>query len=406
MPVYFLTNNLIDTATLTGSNAISGFPVTNVVDVRPTTRFKTDGIVMHDCETADWAQDVDSPNEVLNPTNFKQGANSLDLGKTGTTLTYSVYLIDPTSSAYDGTGKSAYVWVYVYDKTELTGSVIGNVHFYSSANNGYRFLANAVQDVVNDGTDGWNKLGGLLSGASTIGTPVITSLDRLELWFFVPTTGDTVALGNVKMDHWHLTGGRVDVDLGSAQAITAAAIAGHDLLSTDTEIKLYYSDDASTYTEQGEFTYSADAMAMFFASSSHRYWRFEFAFTTGDTREIGRLFLGTYVQPTRGIQLGWSRALTDSSQSKRAFSGTQFADNRNKWWEADFKLSHDPAVTLDPLRAALSPLGISKSLWISLDPENNPSGPLTLYGRFKKPWSESEPLNSNHDASFSFAEDI
>ena len=94
------------------------------------------------------------------------------------------------------------------------------------------------------------------------------------------------------------------------------------------------------------------------------------------------------------------------SQTKRAFSGTQFADLRNLFWEVDFKIKHDPESTVTTLRDALADLGIGQALWIALEPIVNPNGPWTLYGRFSRPWSEAEPLNDVFDISLKFAEDL
>lgn len=199
----------------------------------------------------------------------------------------------------------------------------------------------------------------------------------------------------------------IEFDFGSTQEVTAAVIDGHDLTTGDSNIKLFHSDDGAAWTEATEFTHSVDAMAVFITSDSHRWWKIEFdKSAAGQVREIGRIFIGTFVQPTRGQLLGWKRTLSDMSQTKRAFSGTQFADIRNKFWEVDLKFTHEPDPNFTTLRDAISDLGIGTSLWIALDPVNNPNGPLTLYGRFSRPWTEAEPLNDHFDWTIKFAEDL
>ena len=199
----------------------------------------------------------------------------------------------------------------------------------------------------------------------------------------------------------------VEFDFGAAQAVTAAVIDGHDITTGDSNIKLFHSDDGAAWTEAAEFTHSVDAMVVFISSLSHRYWKVEFdKSASGEERSVGRVFIGTYVQPTRGYQLGWRRTLSDMSQTKRAFSGTQYGDTRNLFWEVDLKLSHEPTATFDTLRDELSVLGVGDPLWMALEPTTDPNGPLTLYGRFSKEWKETEPLNDFFNWSGKFAEDL
>jgi hypothetical protein len=408
MPVRFLTPNLVDDATITATDEQTGFPASNIADKRLSKRWK--GLLREtfdDCETiSGWAESADGTTPTLDNVTFKEGANSINMGKSGTASNNVIY-VKTNASTSDGTSRLFYAWVYITDINELRVTDALRILVGSDGGNYYQISKDKA-----DLSNGWNRIGGTLPDDWTIiGSPVITALDYHAIWFFTPLAADTITHGNLKMDYFHFATVQVDFDLGSAQAITASVIDGHDILSTDSDIKLWHSDDAVSYTEQAEFTWNANAMAEFFSSSSHRYWRISISNTSTtiditETREIGRVFLGIYIQPTRGMQLSGRRTRTDSGQSKRAFSGTQYADIRNKWWEVDFKLKHEPDATLTTLRDALVELGITEPLFLALEPISNPNGPYTLYGRFSRPWSESEPLNNVFDVSFKFAEDL
>jgi hypothetical protein len=411
MPVRFLTPNPADNATLTPSSEKVGFPVENVQDKRLSQRWITgnDIITIDDCETADFNQN-NAPNETLDTTNFKEGSASLNIGKSGGGGTGEYWKTE--SGTVDLTDKRAGLWLYVKDKTEFTNIQIwfgssGANYFYKN------FTPGQLTDLDADGTP-WNDLvsisGEPLQDWLSVGSPDITAIDEIRIRISTTLPTDTIALGNLKMDYWraeYLITEYIEFDFGSAQSVIAGVIDGHNLDGTETDIKLDSSTDAISWTNRATFTYNANAMAVFISSVSSRYWRIIFtkAIAT-DEREIGRVFVGTYVQPTRGMQLSWRRTRTDSGQSKRAFSGTQYADIRNKWWEVDFKLKHEPDATLTTLRDALVELGITEPLFLALEPISNPNAPYTLYGRFSRPWSESEPLNDVFDVSFKFAEDL
>ncbi len=413
MPVRFLTNNLADSATLIESTQTTGFAAENVQDKRLTKRWRTSSesaFTIHDnCETADWTQALAGLNEVVDGVNFIEGAGSLKLGKDGTN---TVARYTKTFSAINLTSKRLRLAVFVIDSTALNKlDVTLPVRIYARSSASDFFIIPAVTRAAL--TAGAWVLIGADSDVSTwsrIGTPDITAITSIRIEVKTTNAGDLLTSGDVGIDNLNsgIFDESIEFDFTTAQAVTAAVIDGHDFDGTETDIILDSSTDAITWTNRATFTFaSGEAMAVFIDSVSARYWRIKFSKSLiTETKEIGRVFIGTYTQPARGIQLGWRRTLSDSSQTKRAFSGTQFADIRPKWWEWDFKIKCEATGTFDTLRTALSTLGIGTSLWIAIDPVNNPNGPFTLYGRFSKPWSESEPINDVFDVSFKFAEDL
>jgi hypothetical protein len=182
--------------------------------------FSANTQLLDSCDVADWNDQAAASPEIVNTVNKKQGAASLDLGKSGIGNVRATYQ-KVAGSTFDGTGADFRVWVYVYDKTELRsealagpvgakslhisiGQDFGNIYFRE-------YGPNELKDVVNDGSDGWNLLGGPLSGFLTFGSPNITILDSMSLFFETTFATETIASGNIKMDYWRLLQDPVNV---------------------------------------------------------------------------------------------------------------------------------------------------------------------------------------------------
>lgn len=98
----------------------------------------------------------------------------------------------------------------------------------------------------------------------------------------------------------------IEIDLGSAQAITLAAIINHNGSSSGT-YKVKAGSSANPSTVIATFTYREFDMFALFASASHRYWRFTFEDATNSNGfgQIGYLILGAYTQPAFNFQYGY-----------------------------------------------------------------------------------------------------
>lgn len=86
-------------------------------------------------------------------------------------------------------------------------------------------------------------------------------------------------------------------DLGSALAVTGVILLDHTLTSGDSLIKLqgHTSDSWGAPAFSQTLTYAADIIAAVFSTQSYRYWRVTFTkASAGVSRDIGRIFIGTY----------------------------------------------------------------------------------------------------------------
>lgn len=155
--------------------------------------------LVDDCETADWTEGTDSIAETLNSSTFKEGSNALNLGKSGTSGTTMSY--SKTTTSVDFTSKKLFVWVYVTTLSDLVASGTAvTVRFGSDSSNYY------YQDVaIGSLAAGWNLV--VLDQASptgTTGSPVVASCDYSEIIFNTDLAADTITLGDVVMDYWHV----------------------------------------------------------------------------------------------------------------------------------------------------------------------------------------------------------
>ena len=152
-----------------------------------------------DCDTADWTESADATAETLNTTSKKEGDASLNLGKDGTGSTTASY--NKTTTSIDGTSKDLCVWVYVDDTDDLAASNALTIRFGSAAGDYYQKAYDRA-----DLADGWNFLKIAISGGfdSTTGSPVIGALDYSYIAFETTASGDTITLGDLRMDYWHV----------------------------------------------------------------------------------------------------------------------------------------------------------------------------------------------------------
>lgn len=155
--------------------------------------------LVDDCETANWTQGTDSDNETLNSSTFKEGSNALNLGKSGTSGTTMSY--SKTTTSVNFTSKKLFVWTYITTLADLVASGTAvTVRFGSDSSNYY------YQDVaIGSLSAGWNLIVlDQTSPTGTTGSPTATACDYSYIAFNTDLAADTITLGDVIMDYWHV----------------------------------------------------------------------------------------------------------------------------------------------------------------------------------------------------------
>jgi hypothetical protein len=200
----------------------------------------------------------------------------------------------------------------------------------------------------------------------------------------------------------------ITIDLGAATTITAAAFVGHDFDNTETNIQLRKSNDNFVADNNlvSTFTYSAFTMIVWTTTAAERYWRIAFTkANAADIRNIGRVFLGTYFEPTRSQAAEWTRGIVDPSPVARALAGAVYADQREKYFRTRFSLNGLTAADIATARTMFAANGKTVPIFLTLDQGGAPNE-LTHYGRFDRVPDENEMLpKPNYRLEIEFSEE-
>jgi len=198
----------------------------------------TNFITIDNCETADWTDSTDATS-LLDTAKIKQGTNSLELQKDGTTETFVKFSKDHTTER-DFTSKTLYMWLYITSLSDLVASGDAVSIIYSSdsdgASNYYQYDVDISSLAV-----GWNAISFTSATASsTTGTPDIDAMRYTSIQLNVDLAADTIAANQVFMDWWRLSGttaSATDTDLVDTDSDSTIAITS---TLTDKQIKFDY----------------------------------------------------------------------------------------------------------------------------------------------------------------------
>jgi hypothetical protein len=183
----------------------------------------------------------------------------------------------------------------------------------------------------------------------------------------------------------------VKIDAGAGNGIMAkiAYIAGHNISSGSTVIKIQGNDTDvwTSPTVDQSFTYAAGVMWKEFSPPPPpglRYWRFKFADAPNPDGiiKIGRLGLGWYYDLTNWAAADFTRRIIDTSTVEKSVTGQDYGDERITYFEYDFTfpyLTDAERIILETMYQAVK--RVKPVLFIA-----NPSDAtlLPLYGTISK----------------------
>lgn len=168
------------------------------------------------------------------------------------------------------------------------------------------------------------------------------------------------------------------IDLGGAMAVQSVVILDHTLTAGDSAIKLQ-GNATNVWTAPSvdqTITYNASVMAAYLsASQSYQYWRIIFTKSAaGQTRDIGRVYLGPYDEYARGPKIpdGIRIKPVDLSITERARGGQTYSDILDSYDEIDIEF---PEALADAQSAQIFALaascGTHTPFFVSIDPTNH-----------------------------------
>lgn len=133
------------------------------------------------------------------------------------------------------------------------------------------------------------------------------------------------------------------MDLLTAQAITAVIILDHTLTAGDSLIKIQgnASDSWGAPSFSSTFTWASSEMYKTFAAETYRYWRFIFTKSAaGETRDIGRIYLGSSVDLGRDPDHeGYAAEDIDRSITHRSVGGQTYSLSRDSYIHETYKFT-------------------------------------------------------------------
>lgn len=222
----------------------------------------------------------------------------------------------------------------------------------------------------------WNNLldSATLTASSASSTLPVTNLknaQKTKVW----RTGTSVAAEYVV------------IDLGSAQSVTCVILLNHNLTASDTLIALEGNSadswGAPAFTQA--LTRRAGAISAFFASQSYRYWRVKFTKSAaGQTRDIGRIFLGTYDELTQNASPdGLTIGIVDLSDVSKSSGGQSYADIKDYYHEIDLSIKAMSHTQHEQIKTISASVGLHTPFFFAIDYDTEPEDWL-YYVRFRR----------------------
>jgi hypothetical protein len=158
------------------------------------------------------------------------------------------------------------------------------------------------------------------------------------------------------------------IDLGSAQSVTSIILLDHTLTAADTLIKIqgHTSDSWGAPDVNETLTWASRTISKTFSSATKRYWRLIFTKSAaGETRDIGRIFLGTYYDTTEQPDYdGYDDSLNDPSRKSKSLAGQTYVDVLEKFGSLSVAFSDVGNTQVESLKTIFESVGQSVSFFV------------------------------------------
>ena len=215
----------------------------------------------------------------------------------------------------------------------------------------------------------------------------------IDLNVTLTASSATTSATNIAHEHkgkvWRTSGtsATLIVDLQAPDnSVRCFALTGHNF-TANAVIQLAHSTDNVTYTDIAGTNGNAMVLAGFFTLTSSRYWRFTLTDTNNPDGylEVGRIFLGDYIEPSNNIDVGYVIELASHARTKITRGLQRITDEAEERLRVTLRLSSlTESEALLQFIALLLNIGSKDYVFLSIFPEYSDSlgEILTLYGRF------------------------
>ncbi len=184
-----------------------------------------------------------------------------------------------------------------------------------------------------------------------------------------PHKGKVWRTGVTAADEW------IKFDLGTAQNVQAFVALAHTLTASDSVIRIQASATDSWVAPPVDvaLTVNADVLYHYWsAAQSYRWWRFKFTKSAaGETRDVGRIFLGTYYEAAQDIAYdGYEIRPVDLSETSRSLDGASYSDSKEIYHDVTAEFEYISDAQMDAFRAIAAWVGTHTPLFFHVDPED------------------------------------
>lgn len=213
-------------------------------------------------------------------------------------------------------------------------------------------------------------------------SPRLMLTNLIDTATLTPSSEDAVLVGDnianaLRTKSWQTGTSTADEDIvidhGSAKAITCVILLDHDLTSGDSGIVLEANatDSWGSPSFTQVLTRVEGPIAAYFSSQSYRYNRIFFTKSaSGETRSIGRVFLGTYFEsPVAGTLRFRTR---DLSKHSRAIGGQEYSDIRPNFDQINVGMELVDSADKDTLKPLFENVGTHTPFFVSLNHDVKP----------------------------------
>lgn len=184
---------------------------------------------------------------------------------------------------------------------------------------------------------------------------------------------------------WTTSGGGTEnlvIDYGSAKAVTAVAIAGYNWTSAPgtLDLELHTADawggpdntEALTWSANPDSNSNPGVIIKKFSSITKRYNRLNVVYATGDF-SIGRMFIGTYFEPSKHFRLEQSETIIDPSYKEKAVGGASHSDKITKYRERTVRFITVVHAQYQAFQALINSRGFTDPMFVAFDYDNFPN---------------------------------
>lgn len=158
-------------------------------------------------------------------------------------------------------------------------------------------------------------------------------------------------------------------DSGTAISFNAMAIVNHNLVAGDNvTLQANVTDVWTAPSFSQALTVTSGIIIAFFAAQSYRWTQLLITKAAGTYIEMGRVFIGTYYEPTRNYSAAWENAIIDPSVTAITLGQQEHCDKVPQHRELSLKFSLFDKAQKDALEAMFKAVGVHTPFIVSIDP--------------------------------------